>query len=67
MRVNSQWIDDAVGRGDVVRVISDPTNPTNIYKNGDPLQGLSFFGKEIDRLENVHGYIWNASLFQYVK
>jgi hypothetical protein len=65
--VNRQWIDDAVTRGDPIRVISDPTDPINIYKGGDPANGLSFFGKEVDRLVNVYGYSWNPNISQYVK
>lgn len=62
---NETWVIESANRGDIIRFISDPTNPANIYKNGvDGLKTVT--GLEIETLENL-GYIWDANLFQYIK
>lgn len=67
--VNEPWLRDAASRGDVIRVVSDPTLPTNIYK---PDGSLSFFGREHELLtkpvsQGGLGYTYNPSTFSYVK
>jgi hypothetical protein len=64
--VNKPWLDAAASRGDVIRAVSDPTDFANIYKNGNPADGLSFFGREVERLNQL-GYTWNSSLFLFIK
>lgn len=62
---NKAWVIESANRGDVIRFISDPTNPTNIFKNG--ISGeRTVTGLEIQTLENL-GYVWDASKFQYLK
>jgi hypothetical protein len=65
-QINKPWLDAAANRGDIIRVVSDPLDLANIYKGGNPANGLSFFGREVERLDQL-GYAWNSSLFQYVK
>lgn len=67
--VNEPWLRDAANRGDVIRVVSDPTLPSNIYK---PDGTLSFFGREHELLtkpvsQGGLGYTYNASNFTYLK
>lgn len=67
--VNEPWLRDAANRGDVIRVVSDPALPTNIYK---PDGTLSFFGRELELLikpvsEGGLGYTYNPATFSYVK
>ncbi|MCB0516719.1 MAG: hypothetical protein KDD49_11695, partial [Bacteroidetes bacterium] len=65
-QINKPWLDAAASRGDIIRVVSDPLNFDNIYKGGNPTNGLSFFGREVERLGQL-GYTWNSTLFQFVK
>ncbi|WP_298894086.1 hypothetical protein [uncultured Psychroserpens sp.] len=80
--VNQQWLDDAIVRGDDIRVISNPLENINKFKVntngqfvnsiGDVIpeseltsQGvLSFFGKEIEHLENA-GYVYDVITKQW--
>ncbi|MFL0086107.1 hypothetical protein, partial [Tenacibaculum maritimum] len=62
---NEAWVIESANRGDVIRFISDPTNPTNIFKNGVSGE-RTVTGLEIQTLENL-GYVWDASKFQYLK
>ena len=67
--VNEPWLRDAANRGDVIRVVSDPNVPTNIYK---PDGTLSFFGREHEILtkpvsQGGLGYTYNPSTFTYTK
>ncbi|MBK8701761.1 MAG: hypothetical protein IPN29_20250 [Saprospiraceae bacterium] len=65
-QINKPWIDAAIGRGDVIRAVSDPTLPANLFKDG--ISGeLTFFGREHFHLTQVNGYIYNASTFTYTK
>ncbi len=48
---NAPWLDDAIERGDVIRVVSDPYDPKNLYKNGVDGE-RTMFGREIEYLEN---------------
>jgi hypothetical protein len=62
---NEAWVIQSANRGDIIRFISDPRNPTNIFKNG--VNGeRTVTGLEIQTLESL-GYIWDASKFQYLK
>lgn len=67
--VNEPWLRNAANRGDVIRVVSDPTKTTNIYKQGTE---LSFFGREHELLtkpvsQGGLGYTYNPSTFTYTK
>jgi hypothetical protein len=67
--VNEPWLRDAASRSDVIRVVSDPTKTTNIYKQGTE---LSFFGREHELLtkpvsQGGLGYTYNPSTFTYTK
>ncbi len=47
---NKPWLDDAIARGDNIRILSDPLDPANLYRNG--IDGeRTFFGMEIQYLE----------------
>ena len=55
-RFNSKWIDEAVARGDDI-YLSKPLKGL-VTKNDDVLQ-LTGFGKEVQRLQDLHGYGYN--------
>jgi hypothetical protein len=67
--INEPWLRKAANRGDVIRVVSNPDVPENIYK----LDGnLTFFGREHSLLtkpisQGGLGYTYNPSTFTYVK
>jgi hypothetical protein len=52
-RYNKPWLDDAIGRGDNIRMVSDPFDPSNLFKNG--IDGeRTMFGREVQHLEKNH-------------
>lgn len=58
---NKKFLDKAIERGDAIRLISDPKDVNNIFKNGkDAKGGLTTFGKEIEYLERK-GFEINGS------
>jgi hypothetical protein len=62
---NEAWVIESANRGDIIRFISDPKNPTNIFKNG--ISGeMTVTGLEVQALESL-GYVWNPSKFQFIK
>ena len=62
---NRSWVIESAERGDIIRFISDPTNPANIFKNG--VNGKkTVTGLEVETLEEL-GFIWDASKFQFIK
>ncbi len=67
--INEPWLRDATSRNDIIRVVSDPNNPSNIFKDNGQ---LSFFGKEHQLLtkptsQGGLGYTYNSSTFTYTK
>ncbi len=67
--VNEPWLREAADRGDVIRVVSDPNLPSNIYKADG---SLSFFGREHELLtkpvsQGGLGYTYDSSTFTYVR
>lgn len=63
--INEQWLTSAANRGDIIRVVSDPTNINNIWKNGIVGGEKTNFGLEVDFLDNL-GYTFDAMKFQFV-
>jgi len=62
---NETWVIESANRGDIIRFISDPTSPSNIFKNG--INGeRTVTGLEIQTLETL-GFVWNPNKFQYIK
>jgi hypothetical protein len=57
--VNGPWIDHGVSRGVPFVVVSDVSQ--YLYKIEDGVQGLTGFGKEIHRLEWLHGYRYDPA------
>ncbi|HVW96812.1 MAG TPA: hypothetical protein VHA56_12655 [Mucilaginibacter sp.] len=49
---NKPYLDNAMSRGYTFELFDDPTNPKNIYPNGDRSKGLNFYGREIKYLES---------------
>lgn len=51
--INKEWLNKAVERGDIIRLVSDPNNAKNIYifKNGVQTDELTTFGKEMKFLK----------------
>lgn len=66
MLVNEKWLREAVERGDIIRVVSDPTARVNIWVDGFVGGTKTPFGREIELLENL-GYRFDAATFQFVK
>jgi hypothetical protein len=62
---NEAWVIESANRGDIIRFISDPKNPANIFKNGVSGE-MTVTGLEVQTLENL-GYVWDASKFQFIK
>lgn len=67
--INEPWLRDAASRNDVIRVVSDPNNPSNIFKDNGQ---LSFFGREHQLLtkptsQGGLGYTYNSSTFTYTR
>jgi hypothetical protein len=62
---NEAWVIESANRGDIIRFVSDPTNPANIFKNGVSGE-RTVTGLEILTLENL-GYVWQPNTFQYIK
>lgn len=54
-KINENWLREAVGRDDVIRVISDPHILENLYtfKNGIQTSNLTTFGNELKLLESL--------------
>jgi hypothetical protein len=65
------WLIESANRGDLIRLISDPTEPRTIWKNGIPPgqpghNGIkTVTGREIEVLENELGYVWNPEIAAY--
>jgi hypothetical protein len=57
--VNGPWIDHGVSQGVPIIAVSDVAQ--NLYKIEDGVQSLTGFGKEIHRLEWIHGYRYDAT------
>jgi len=52
-RYNKPFIDKAINSGNKIRLVSDPTNPINLYKNGvDATGGTTMFGREVEYLKS---------------
>lgn len=64
--INSQWLTSAANRGDIIRVVSDPTNVNNIWIDGIVNGTRSTYGKEVKLLEDL-GYSFNPSKYEFVK
>ncbi len=59
--VNGKWVDNAVAKRRIIKAV---THPKCCLRNA---QGkLSGFGKEVHRLEHVHGYRWHEQKKQFV-
>jgi hypothetical protein len=67
--INEPWLREAAENDDVIRAISDPTDPSNIFKpNGE----LSFFGREHELLtkpisQGGLGYTFDLNTFSYIR
>jgi hypothetical protein len=69
---NRDWLQDAVDRGDIIRIISDPSNPRTIWKNGispgqEGYNGVKTnTGREIEHLQGQSvKYIYDANIPGY--
>lgn len=50
--LNNAWLQAAVDRGDRIRFISDPADPSTVYREGMPEKGLTVTGQELGVLVN---------------
>lgn len=66
-QINSEWLTNAANRGDVIRVVSDPTNINHIWVDGVVNGTRTTFGREVELLEDVLGYTYNPSTFEFIK
>lgn len=61
------WIDEAIQRDDVISVVSDPLDDSNIFRLdsfGNITNELTPFGLEVNRL-NLAGYTFNPNTFEF--
>ncbi len=59
---NVPFLDEGIDRGDIFRCLSDPKNPSRLWK-GDPFKSdLRGFGQEIQHLEDA-GYRYNENTY----
>ena len=66
-QLNMDWIDEAIQRDDVIRVVSDPLDDSNIFRLdsfGNITNELTPFGLEVNRL-NLAGYTFNPNTFEF--
>jgi RHS repeat-associated protein len=54
-KYNRPWLMDKINRGEPIVVVSDPYELTNIYFQGQPDLGPTFFGREVQLLKE-YGY-----------
>ena len=70
LTVNMQWLQNAIDRDDIIRIISDPNHPRTIWVNGIPPGQpghngeKTITGKEIDYLID-RDYIYDPSIPGY--
>jgi len=70
LTVNMQWLQNAMDRGDIIRIISDPNHPRTIWENGIDVgqpghNGIkTITGKEIDYLID-RDYFYDPSIPGY--
>lgn len=64
--LNKQWLKDALDRGDIIRVVSDPRKVMNQWVNGIVRGKQTPFGQEIEVLEGL-GYRFDIEKFEYIK
>ena len=50
--LNNAWLQASLDRGDRIRFISDPADPTTVYREGNPKKGLTVTGQELGVLVN---------------
>lgn len=50
--LNNAWLQASLDRGDKIRFISDPTDPSTLYREGDAARGLTVTGMELGVLLN---------------
>lgn len=56
--INESWINEAIIRGDVIRVVSDPNNMNQIWINGVVGGTRTTFGREVKLLLDA-GFVFN--------
>ncbi len=64
--LNERWLRDAVERGDVIRVVSNPAASVNLWADGIVGGIETTFAKEVRLLESL-GYRFDATKFEFVK
>lgn len=64
--INRQWIIDAINRGDIIRVVSNPNHIDNIWIDGIVNGIKTPYGREIELLE-ASGYRFDSSKYEFVK
>lgn len=66
-QLNLDWLNDAIQRNDVIRVVSDPLDDRNLFRVdsfGNITSELTPFGLEVNRL-NLAGYTFNPNTFEF--
>lgn len=63
---NAQWLAEAIERNDIFRVVSDPRDMKNIWKDGIINGERTTFGQEVEMLETAN-YKYNPKTSQYEK
>ncbi|QTE21822.1 hypothetical protein [Polaribacter cellanae] len=68
IQLNMDWLNDAIQRGDIIRVVSNPLDNRNLFRLdsfGNITNQLTPFGMEVNRL-NLAGYTFNPSTFEFI-
>ncbi|MEW4925440.1 RHS repeat-associated core domain-containing protein [Algibacter sp. 2305UL17-15] len=66
--INKRFLDEAIERGDDIRLVSDPSDAKNLFWNGkDASEGLTTFGKEVDYLKGNDFEIIGSSMVKKSK
>ncbi|NME72949.1 hypothetical protein, partial [Flammeovirga aprica] len=68
---NKEWLENAIKRGDAIRIISDPSHPRTIWKNGIPPGKKGFNGKKTVTAKEIyilekHGYSFDSTTSTYI-
>jgi hypothetical protein len=66
-QLNLDWLNDAIQRNDVIRVVSDSLDDRNLFRVdsfGNITSELTPFGLEVNRL-NLAGYTFNPNTFEF--
>ena len=65
-KYNAPWLQEAVDRGDIIKVATVPSDSVKYWYDVDGVQHLTGYGKEIKMLEAA-GYSYDAATQSFIK